>query len=147
MSMRIQDYALLGDGRSAALVDRHGSVDWLCWPTFDGDTCFAALLGDARHGCWRITPRDPVIQAVRRYRDDGLILETTLVTGSGTLTLQSGATASNVTVTKMYKTTTIIGPNGKPIQVKVLVCPTLTFQPASVAYASQYFSSLISCTE
>jgi len=71
----------------------------------------------------------------------------TLTSGSGTLTLQSGATASNVTVTKMYKTTTIIGPNGKPIQVKVLVCPTLTFQPASVAYASQYFSSLISCTE
>ncbi|QIN67418.1 Trehalase (plasmid) [Caballeronia sp. SBC1] len=87
MPMRIEDYALLGDGRSAALVDRHGSVDWLCWPTFDGDTCFAALLGDARHGCWRITPRDAVIQAVRRYRDDGLILETTLVTGSGTVTL------------------------------------------------------------
>lgn len=85
--MRIEDYALLGDGRSAALVDRHGSVDWLCWPTFDGDTCFAALLGDAHHGCWHITPREPVIRAVRRYLDDSLILETTLVTASGTVTL------------------------------------------------------------
>ncbi len=85
--MRIEDYALLGDGRSGALVDRQGSVDWLCWPTFDGDTCFAALLGDAHHGCWRITPREPVIRTARRYLDEGLILETTLVTGSGTVTL------------------------------------------------------------
>lgn len=78
MPMRIEDYALLGDGRSAALVDRHGSVDWLCWPSFDGDTCFAALLGDRSHGCWRITPRGPVIRAARHYLENSLILETTL---------------------------------------------------------------------
>ena len=87
MPMRIEDYALLGDGRSAALVDRHGSIDWLCWPSFDGDTCFAALLGDRSHGCWRITPREAVIRAIRQYLKDSLIVETTLVTGSGTVTL------------------------------------------------------------
>jgi len=85
--MRIEDYALLGDGRSAALVDRPGSVDWLCWPSFDGDTCFAALLGDRSHGCWRITPRGPVTRAARHYLENSLILETTLETEPGTVTL------------------------------------------------------------
>ena len=83
MAARIEDYALLGDGRSAALVDRHGSIDWLCWPSFDSDTCFAALLGDARNGRWRIAPREAVLSAKRCYRGQGLILETTLVAGSG----------------------------------------------------------------
>ena len=78
---------MLGDGRSAALVDRHGSIDWLCWPSFDSDTCFAALLGDARNGCWRIAPRKPVLSAKRCYRGDGLILETTLVAGPSTVIL------------------------------------------------------------
>ncbi|SAL86612.1 glycoside hydrolase 15-related [Caballeronia choica] len=87
MAARIEDYALLGDGRSAALVDRHGSIDWLCWPSFDSDTCFAALLGDARNGRWRIAPRKPVLSAKRCYRGDGLILETTLVAGPSTVIL------------------------------------------------------------
>lgn len=58
MSKRIEDYALIGDRRSAALVGRDGAIDWLCWPHVDSDACFAALLGDARHGSWRIGPRD-----------------------------------------------------------------------------------------
>ena len=76
MSKRIEDYALIGDRRSAALVARDGAIDWLCWPHFDSDACFAALLGDARHGSWRIAPRDEPRRTWRRYRDDTLILET-----------------------------------------------------------------------
>ena len=58
MSKRIEDYALIGDRRSAALVARDGAIDWLCWPHFDSDACFAALLGDERHGRWHIAPRE-----------------------------------------------------------------------------------------
>lgn len=87
MAARIEDYALLGDGRSAALVNRHGSIDWLCWPSFDSDTCFAALLGDPGNGRWRIAPSDAILSANRCYRGKGLILETTLVTSSGIVIL------------------------------------------------------------
>lgn len=80
---RIEDHALLGDGRSAALVSRDGSVDWLCWPSFDSDTCFAALLGTSDAGCWRIAPDAPVVSTQRRYRDGTMTLETELVTAQG----------------------------------------------------------------
>ena len=76
MGKRIEDYALIGDRHSAALVARDGAIDWLCWPHFDSDACFAALLGDERHGSWRIAPRDPPHRTWRCYRDDTLILET-----------------------------------------------------------------------
>jgi len=58
LSKKIEDYALIGDRRSAALVARNGAIDWLCWPHFDSDACFAALLGDERHGSCRVAPRD-----------------------------------------------------------------------------------------
>ncbi|SAL77530.1 glycoside hydrolase family 15 protein [Caballeronia telluris] len=87
MAARIEDYALLGDGRSAALVDRHGSIDWLCWPSFDSDTCFAALLGDPGNGRWRLAPREAILSAKRCYYGQGLVLETTLTTGSGIVIL------------------------------------------------------------
>ena len=58
MSSRIEDYALIGDCEAAALVGRDGSIDWLCWPRFDSDACFAALLGSEEHGRWQIAPRD-----------------------------------------------------------------------------------------
>ena len=62
MPLRIEDYALIGDCESAALVGRDGSIDWLCWPRFDSDACFAALLGAREHGRWQIAPRDAITQ-------------------------------------------------------------------------------------
>ena len=84
---RIEDYALIGDCSSAALVGRDGSVDWLCWPRFDSPACFAALLGSARNGRWHIAPSDKGATTTRRYRDDTLILETIFETGGGRVTL------------------------------------------------------------
>ncbi|MDM3887111.1 glycoside hydrolase family 15 protein [Pseudomonas sp. BCRC 81390] len=83
MAARIEDYALLGNCRSAALVSRDGSLDWLCLPRFDAPAVFAALLGNEENGRWRLAPSDPVEHSSRRYLDDTLVLETTWVTASG----------------------------------------------------------------
>jgi GH15 family glucan-1,4-alpha-glucosidase len=87
MPSRIEDYALIGDCETAALVSRDGSIEWLCWPRFDSDACFAALLGDAGHGRWRIGPCEQGARVTRRYRPDTLILETVFATADGTVTL------------------------------------------------------------
>ena len=79
---RIEDYALIGDCETAALVSRNGSIDWLCWPRFDSTACFAALLGDKDNGRWLIAPMDASARSSRRYRGDTLILETTFETGT-----------------------------------------------------------------
>ncbi|NMO13398.1 glycoside hydrolase family 15 protein [Pyxidicoccus fallax] len=84
---RIEDHALLGDMNSAALVTRDGEIDWLCLPAFDSDACFAALLGTAENGRWKIGPSEQVRQVRRRYRGDTMILETDFQTDSGTLRL------------------------------------------------------------
>jgi GH15 family glucan-1,4-alpha-glucosidase len=83
MPSRIEDYALIGDLQTTALVGRDGSIDWLCWPRFDSDACFAALLGGSEHGRWLIASRDSEAKTTRRYRDDTLILETRFETSSG----------------------------------------------------------------
>ena len=83
MTSAIEDYALIGDGRSCALVGKTGSIDFLCWPRFDSDACLAALLGDERHGHWRVAPAGYVSETIRRYRDDTAILETEHVTDTG----------------------------------------------------------------
>jgi GH15 family glucan-1,4-alpha-glucosidase len=82
--LAIEDYGLVGDCRSAALIGRNGSVDWLCWPRFDSAACFAALLGTAENGRWLITPADRLLRTHRCYRDDTMILETVFETESGT---------------------------------------------------------------
>ncbi|UFZ03789.1 glycoside hydrolase family 15 protein [Bradyrhizobium ontarionense] len=87
MSCRIEDYALIGDCETAALVSRNGSIDWLCWPAFDSDACFAALLGDHGNGRWLIEPGGEVTAVSRRYRGDSLILETRFETATGTVEL------------------------------------------------------------
>jgi GH15 family glucan-1,4-alpha-glucosidase len=87
MSLPIEDYALIGDGETAALVSREGSVDWLCWPRFDSAACFAALLGDSSNGRWQIKPVGPVRTRARRYRPDTLVLETDLECEQGAIRL------------------------------------------------------------
>ncbi|NBA96752.1 glycoside hydrolase family 15 protein [Pseudomonas sp. R5(2019)] len=83
MPALIEDYALLGNCRTAALVDKSGSLDWLCFPRFDAGACFAALLGDEENGRWRIGPADEVLEVTRQYRDGTLILETRFRTARG----------------------------------------------------------------
>ena len=87
MASRIEDYALIGDCMAAALVARGGSIDWLCWPRFDSDACFAALLGDESHGRWLVAPQDPAARVRRQYRRNTLILETRFKTKTGEVTL------------------------------------------------------------
>ena len=87
MSCRIEDYALIGDCETAALVGRDGSIDWLCWPAFDSDACFTALLGTNRHGRWLIAPSGEVTRSSRRYWDNTLILETRFETADGVVAL------------------------------------------------------------
>jgi GH15 family glucan-1,4-alpha-glucosidase len=83
VSQRIEDYALVGDTHTAALIGRDGSVDWLCFPRFDSGACFAALLGDERHGRWLLAPADGVRRVSRRYRPGSLVLETDFETEGG----------------------------------------------------------------
>ncbi len=83
----IEDYALIGDCVTAALVARNGSIDWLCWPRFDADACLAALLGDENNGHWSIAPAEPVIRVERSYRGDTMVLETIFETRSGAVAL------------------------------------------------------------
>ncbi len=84
---RIEDYALIGDCETAALVSRDGSIDWLCWPNFSSAACFAALLGTAENGFWRIHPDEDVVEVRRRYEPGTMILETTFVTKRGEVCL------------------------------------------------------------
>src|ERR1700739_573401 len=83
MTLRIEDYALIGDCHSAALVGRDGSIDWLCWPRFDSAACFAALLGQVDNGRCLIAPKDSPLRTRRRYRPGTLILETEFQAESG----------------------------------------------------------------
>jgi GH15 family glucan-1,4-alpha-glucosidase len=83
MALHIEDYALIGDCKTAALVGRDGSIDWLCWPRFDSAACFAALLGTADNGRWLIAPAQNPVAVSRQYRPGTLILETEFQTETG----------------------------------------------------------------
>ena len=95
MPLPIEDYALIGDCHTAALVGRDGSIDWLCLPRFDSGACFAALLGEPRHGRWLIAPNAEARSIRRRYRDGTLILETELETDEGAVRIVDCMPLSN----------------------------------------------------
>src|SRR5947207_6753249 len=84
MALRIEDYALIGDCQTAALVGKDGSIDWLCVPRFDSGAVFAALLGTPENGRWLLAPAGEVKAVRRQYRDDTLVLETEFDTADGT---------------------------------------------------------------
>ncbi|MDO9710646.1 glycoside hydrolase family 15 protein [Paracraurococcus lichenis] len=87
MTNRIEDYAVIGNRETMALVGRDGAIDWLCLPRFDSPACFAALLGGPENGRWRIAPADSAARVTRRYRDGTLVLETRFETPDGAATL------------------------------------------------------------
>src|SRR3954469_3460862 len=87
MPDRIEDYALIGDCETAALVSRTGSIDWLCWPRFDSAACFAALLGGPEHGRYQIAPKAACAPPSRSYRGRRPALETVFDTAQGQVAL------------------------------------------------------------
>src|SRR5437868_672566 len=87
MAERIEDYAMIGDLATAALVGKHGGIDWFCAPRFDSPACFAALLGNEENGSWKIAPAGGGVRVTRRYRGNSLILETHFETESGAVAL------------------------------------------------------------
>jgi GH15 family glucan-1,4-alpha-glucosidase len=90
MASKIEDYGLIGNMRTAALVSRSGSIDWLCAPRFDSDACFASLVGYDEHGRWSIRPATAVRETKQRYRGDTLILETEFVCDGGVVRVTDG---------------------------------------------------------
>jgi GH15 family glucan-1,4-alpha-glucosidase len=87
MTCALEDYALIGDCETAALVGRDGSIDWLCWPRFDSGACFAALVGSNDRGRWLLAAVDPQARMSRRYREHTLILETSTESSGGSATV------------------------------------------------------------
>jgi len=87
MPCPIEDYALIGDCETAALVGKDGSIDWLCWPRFDSGACFAAILGTPEHGRWKLAPTASATRVTRKYRKSTLILETQFETAHGTVAI------------------------------------------------------------
>ena len=87
MPSKIEDYALIGDCETAALVSREGSIDWLCWPDFSSSACFASLLGNQKNGYWQISPAGEGWKSSRKYRDHTLILETIFESDEGAVRL------------------------------------------------------------
>jgi GH15 family glucan-1,4-alpha-glucosidase len=85
MASRIEDYGLIGNTRTAALVSRSGSIDWLCTPRFDSDACFASLVGYDEHGSWALRPAVRVRESKQRYRDNSMVLETDLICDGGAI--------------------------------------------------------------
>ena len=87
MAAKIEDYALIGDCQTAALVDKDGSIDWLCWPTFSSEACFAKLLGTDENGYWKIAPYEGEWKTSRKYREHTLIVETVFECAAGAVRL------------------------------------------------------------
>lgn len=87
MASKIEDYALIGDCQTAALVGKDGSIDWLCWPTFSSEACLARLLGTTENGYWKIAPCEGEWKTSRKYREHTLIVETVFESPNGAVRL------------------------------------------------------------
>ena len=98
MSSRIEDYALIGNTHTAALVGRDGSIDWLCMPRFDSGACFAALLGGPDNGRWLIAPEGETTAVRRHYRDSTLMLETEFETKDGVAAVSISCRSRNIAI-------------------------------------------------
>ncbi len=119
MPSRIEDYGMIGDCNTAALVSREGSVDWLCLPSFDSAACFAALLGTEDHGRWMIAPACDVKSINRRYREDTLILETTFETEGGAVTVIDCMTPTTSTADLLRL---VVGQRGQvPMKMELVI--------------------------
>lgn len=121
MPARIEDYALIGDCHTGALVSRDGSIDWLCLPRFDSGACFAALLGTPDHGRWLIRPRSERATVRRRYRDETLVLETEFETPEGVVALIDfmPVRADQLDLVRM-----VVGRKGRvPMQLELVIRP------------------------
>lgn len=110
MSTPIEEYAMIGDCHTAALISKQGSIDWLCLPHFDSPACFAALLGTSENGHWSIKPNGPVRSIRRRYREGTLILETEFDTENGSVTLVDCMTPRDEIPTLLRS---VVGTRGK----------------------------------
>lgn len=116
MAALIEDYALLSNCRTAALVSREGSIDWLCLPRLDSASVFAALLGDESHGCWSLRPSDPRARCIRRYDDDTFVLVTRWETSDGVAEVHDFMPInpqSQVSINRMDLVRRIVGLRGR----------------------------------
>jgi GH15 family glucan-1,4-alpha-glucosidase len=119
MPSRIEDYALIGDCQTAALVGRNGSIDWLCFPRFDSPACFAALLGTPDHGRWLLTPTEPIQRSRRSYREGTLVLETDFEIASGAVTVVD---CMPVRAKSPYLIRMVVGKQGKvPMRTELVM--------------------------
>jgi len=119
MSLPLEDYALVGDCHTAALISKFGSVDWLCFPHFDSGACFAALLGTSEHGCWAISPAIPIKKIQRRYRPGTLVLETEFQTAQGTVMLVDCMTPRDGTPNLLRM---VVGRTGRvPMKMELII--------------------------
>src|ERR1051325_7818416 len=119
LSLPLEDYALVGDCHTAALISKMGSVDWLCFPHFDSPACFAALLGNPEHGRWGISPAIPVKKIQRRYRPESLVLETEFHTAQGTVVLVDCMTPRDDTPNLLRM---IVGTSGNvPMKMELII--------------------------
>jgi len=119
LSLPLEDYALIGDCHTAALVSKSGSIDWLCFPHFDSPACFAALLGTSDNGHWSISPAVPIKKVQRKYRPDSLVLETEFQTDSGTVVLVDCMTPRDGTPNLLRM---VVGKSGQvPMKMELII--------------------------
>lgn len=119
MSQRIEDYAMIGDCQTAALIGRDGSIDWLCLPSFDSPACFTALLGSPDNGRWLLSPTEEPKKTTRRYREKTLILETDFETESEVVTV-TGCMPPRGQYSKLLRR--VVGRRGKvPMKMELVI--------------------------